>query len=129
MMNKEIGSIWFKRFKREAEGLSSHIRFKLIKYGFFRIFWIGDGVSAYLGECSKDMSEIGYEMEEKNFQLESKKYFEELEDNAEYIQKIKNFKEGYRDSITRLRTKIYMLKNNQEFRKEAQDAYRTIIVK
>ena len=128
-MEKQIGTMWFKRFYKEACAMSPHIRFKRIKFGFYRLFWIGDGVSAYIGECSKDMSEIGYEMEEKNFQLENKKYYEDYEDNAEYIQKIKNFKEGYWDSITRLRTKIYMLKNNQEFRKEAQDAYHTVIVK
>ena len=128
-MEKQIGTMWFKKFKKEAEAMSSHIRFKRIKYGFFRIFWCGDGISAYVGECHKDMSEIGYEIEEKNFQLENKKYYEDYEDNAEYIQKIKNFKEGYWDSKSRLLTCVYMLKNNSEYRRKAQQAYSQFIVK
>lgn len=128
-MVKEKGTRWFRRFVKEAEAMSPHVRFKRIKFGFYRIFWVGDGDSAYIGECSKDMPEIGYNIEEKNHQLESKKYFEEYEDNAELIQKIKNFREGYWDNIDRLKTKVYMLKNNQEFRTEAQKAYSEFIVK
>ena len=126
---KDIGTRWFKRFKREAQAMSPHIRFKRIKFGFFRIYWVGDGVSAYISECSKDMPEFGYDIEEKNYQLESKEYFEEYEDHAELIQKIKNFREGYWDSIDRLKTNIYMMKNNAEHRKEAQAAYQTAVVK
>lgn len=125
----EKGTRWFQRFKREAEAMSPHIRFKRIKFGFYRIFWIGDGVSAYITECSKDMPQFGYDIEEKNHQLESKKYFEEYEDNAELIQKLKNFREGYWDSIDKLKTNIYMFKNNAEHRKEAQAAYAQFIVK
>jgi hypothetical protein len=128
-MNKEVGTRWYRRFKKEAEKMSKHIRFKNIKFGFVRIFWIGDGASAYIGECSKFMPEIGYDIEEKNYQLESKKYFEEFEENTELIQKIKNFREGYWDSRDRLLTKVYMLKNNQEFRMEAQKAYSQMVVK
>ena len=128
-MVKEKVTRWFRRFVKEAEAMSPHVRFKRIKFGFYRIFWVGDGDSAYIGECSKDMPEIGYNIEEKNHQLESKKYFEEYEDNAELIQKIKNFREGYWDNIDRLKTKVYMLKNNQEFRTEAQKAYSEFIVK
>ena len=125
----EKGNRWFQRFVREVSAMSPHIRFKRIKYGFYRIFWCGDGVSAYIGECSKDMPQFGYDIEEKNFQLESRKYFEEYEDNAELIQKIKNFREGYWDGIEHIRTRVYMLKNNDEFRKEAQGAYAQFIVK
>lgn len=113
----------------EACAMSPHIKFRRIKFGFFRIFWVGDGVSAYIGEASKDMPEVGYEIEEKNFQMESKKYFEEYEDHAELIQKIKNYREGYWDSLDRLKTNIYLLKNNAEHRKEAQEAYKQFIVK
>ncbi len=128
-MINEKGTRWFRRFVKEAESMSPHIRFKRIKFGFYRIFWVGDGASAYIGECCKYMPEIGYDIEEKNFQLESKSYFEEYEDNAELIQKIKNFREGYWDSIDRLKTKVYMLKNNKEFREEAQKAYAQFKVK
>lgn len=109
--------------------MSTHIRFKRIKYGFYRIFWVGDGHNAYIGECSKDMPEIGYEIEEKNFQMEDKKYFEEYEENAELIQKIKNFREGYWDNLDRIRTSVYMLKNNAEYRRDAQKAYAEFKVK
>ena len=125
----EKGTRWYQRFRREAEAMSPHVRFRRIKFGFYRIFWIGDGASAYIGECSKFMPEIGYDIEEKNYQLESKKYFEEFEDNTELIQKIKNFREGYWDSKNRLLTCIYLLKNNQEFRTEAQKAYSEMVVK
>lgn len=125
----EKGTRWFRRFVKEAQAMSPHIKFKRIKYGFYRIFWVGDGESAYIGECCKYMPQFGYEIEEKNFQLESKKYFEEYEDNAELIQKIKNFREGYWDSIDRFKTNVYLLKNNSEHRKEAQAAYREFKVK
>lgn len=124
-MNKEVGSRWFKRLKKEIEAKSPHIRFKPIKFGFYRIFWD----SSYIGECSKDMKEFGYDIEERNFQLESKKYFEEMEDNAELIQKIKNFREGYWDSRDRLITSIYLMKNNKDHRKQQQEAYREMRVK
>lgn len=126
---QEQGSRWFQRLKKEVSAMSPHIRFRRIKYGFYRVFWVGDGVSAYIGECSKHMPEIGYDIEEKNFQLESKKFFEEFEENAELIQKIKNFREGYWDSRDRLLTNIYLLKNNSEHRKEAQAAYAQMYVK
>ena len=129
MMTIDKGTRWFRRFRKEAEAMSPHIRLKRIKFGFYRIFWVGDGESAYLSECSKEMPEIGYDIEEKNFQLESKNYFEEYEDNAELIQKIKNFREGYWDSIKKLKINIYMMKNNSDHRKEAQAAYREMIVK
>lgn len=128
-MEEKLGTRWFQRFVREAKAMSPHVRFKRIKFGFYRIFWVGDGASAYIGECSKFMPEIGYDIEEKNFQLESKSYFEEYEDNAELIQKIKNFREGYWYSIDKLKTNIYMLKNNAEHRKEAQAAYKQFVVK
>lgn len=129
LKQNKIGTRWFQRFVREAQAMSPHIRFRRIKFGFYRIFWVGDGHNAYIGECSKDMPEIGYEIEEKNFQMEDKKYFEEYEDHAELIQKIKNFREGYWDNTDRIKTKVYMLKNNAEFRKEAQKAYSELVVK
>jgi len=77
----------------------------------------------------EDMPQKGYNIEEKNIQLQSQRYYEEYEDNAELIQKIKNFREGYWDSLDRIKTRVYMLKNDKEFRKEATNAYKTRIVK
>lgn len=129
-MNKtNKGTRWFARFKREAEAMSPHIRFKRIKYGFYRIYWVGDGAAAYITECSENMEQFGHEIEEKNFQLDSKKYFEEYEDNAELIQKIKNFKEGYWDSVDKLKTNVYLFKNNSSHRKAQQAAYKEFVIK
>ncbi len=124
------GSYWFRRFRDEALSMSPHIRFRRIKYGFYRIYWVsGGGHPAYIGECYKEMPEIGHDVEEKNYQLDSKKYYEEYEDNADLIRKIKNFVEGYWDNLDRIKTKIYMLKNDSEFRKEAQRAYASFVIK
>jgi 4-alpha-glucanotransferase len=126
---QDTGTIWFRRFVKEAQAMSSHIRFKRIKYGFYRIYWVGGGESAYIGECYKEMPEHGYDIEDLNQDLDSKKYFEEFEDNAELIRKVKNFVEGYRESIKTLRTRIYMLKNDKEFRNKAVEGYKTRVVK
>lgn len=128
-MVKDKGSIWFRRFVRDVEALSPHLRFKRIKFGFYRIYWVGGGEAAYIGECYKEMPEYGYDIEEKNYQLESKKYYEEYEDNPELIRKIKNFVEGYRDNIEHIRTRVYMLKNNKEFRETAVNGYKQMKVK
>lgn len=75
------------------------------------------------------MPEVGYEVEEKNYQLESKKYYEEYEDNPELIRKIKNFVEGYRDNIDHIRTRVWLMKNDKEFRKTAVNGYKQMYVK
>lgn len=123
------GSHWFKRFFKEAKQMSSHIEFRRIKYGFYRIYWKGGGEPAYLGECYKEMPEIGYDIEEYDVQLQSQKYYEEFEDRNELTRKIKNFVEGYWESIDRLKTKIYMFKNNREYREMAVKQYSQFVVK
>lgn len=128
-MVKDKGTIWFRRFVKEAEALSPHIVFKRIKFGFYRIYWVDGGEPAYMGECYKEMPENGYDVEEKNYQLESKKYYEEFEDNPELIRKIKNFVEGYQDNIRNLTTRVYMMKNDKEFRKTAVNGYKQVVVK
>lgn len=125
----EKGTVWFQRFVREAQALSPHLVFKRIKYGFYRIYWLNGGQPAYIGECYKEMPEYGFDLEDIDAQLQDKKYFEEYEDKASLTRKIKNFVEGYRDSIERLRTKVYMLKNNKEFREQATKAYQQVVVK
>ena len=128
-MVTEKGSIWFRRFVKEAKALSKHIRFRRIKYGFYRIYWVGGGESAYIGECYKEMPEHGYDIEDLDSNFDSQKYYEEFEDRAELTRKIKNFVEGYRENMERLRTKIYMLKNNKEFRQEAVRGYKQMVIK
>ncbi len=123
------GSYWFKRFVKDAEKMSKHIEFRRIKHGFYRIYWKGSGPSAYVGECSSEMPEVGYEINENDQRLESKSYYEEFEDQVELTKKIKNFVEGYWESLDRLKTNIYLLKNNKEHRENAIKRYSTFVVK
>lgn len=123
------GSIWFRRFRRECERMSPHIRFKRIKYGFYRIYWVGGGEPAYIHEAYKEMPYKGYDFDEDDFRLEQLSLYEQYEDRAALTRKLKNFVEGYIDSIRKMERRIYMLKNDAEFRKEATKAYRTIRVK
>lgn len=123
------GSIYFKRFVKECKKISPHIRFRRIKYGFYRLYWTGGGEPAYMYECYKDMPYKGYEWFEVDPRLESQKYYEEFEDRAEITRKIKNYVEGYWESIDRIKTIVYMFKNNKEFRETATKAYRQIHVK
>lgn len=123
------GSIWFKRFYKECKKISNHIKFKRIKYGFYRIYWQGGGNSAYLYEVYKEMPSKGYDIEDLNMKLEDKKYYEEREDNVELIRRIKNFVEGYYDSMPKIKRRIYMFKNNKEFRDTAINGYKTRVVK
>ncbi len=123
------GTIWFKRFKRELEKMSPHIKFKEIKYGFVRIYWVGGGHPAYMHEVYKWMPYKGYDIEEKDPRFQSKKYYEEYEDQAELTLKIKNFVEGYWDSIKTMQKRVYMFKNNKEFYNEACNAYKQVRVR
>lgn len=123
------GSRYFRRFVKEAQALSRHVHFVPISHGFFRIYWTGGGEPAYIHEVQKWMPFKSYEIEEKDIELVSQKYFEEYEDNFTASRKVKNFVEGYVDSINTIRTRIYMLKNNKAFREEATKAYRKVKVK
>lgn len=127
--SKISGSYWFKRFVRDAKSMSSHIVFKKIKHGFYRIYWVGEGPSAYIGECFSEMPEVGYNIYENDVNLESKKYYEEYEDQVELIKKIKNFVEGYWESLDRLKTNIYLLRNNKEHRQNMIKRYATAVIK
>ena len=123
------GSHWFQRFMRETKELSPDIEFRRIKFGFYRIYWKGSGYPAYIGECYKEMPEQGYNIDELDMNLEDKSYYEEFEDRAELTRKIKNFVEGYRDSIINMQTRMYLIKNNKEYREMAIKRYKTFVVK
>lgn len=75
------------------------------------------------------MPQFGYEREEMDMRIDTKKYRQEYEDSGELARKIKNFVEGYWENLNSFKTKVYMLKNNKEFRKDAIQAYRRFIVK
>lgn len=116
---KEIGSLWFRRLKKEAEHLSLHIRFKRIKMGFWRIYYKG----AYVHEVYQEMPLKGYDREEEDPRFENHKYYQEFEDQAELTRKIKNYVEGYVDSIKKIKVRIVNMRNDKEAYETARRAY------
>ncbi len=120
------GSYWFQRFVKYAKTLNSEIRVKRINFGFYRIYYR----NFYLGECYKEMPQYGHDIYEKNLRLMSdKKYYEQFEDRIEKIRKIKNFVEGYWESVDKLRTRFYLLKHNDEFNKTSSEGYGNMKIK
>jgi hypothetical protein len=119
------GSRWFRRLKSEIEKISSHIRLKRIKHGFYRVYW----KQAYIGEVFKEMPLIGYDHTENDRRFESKNFYESKEDSAELTRNIKNFVEGYWDSIDRMRTRVYMMRHSKEFYEDAVNGYKEIKIK
>lgn len=123
--NNPGGNSWFKRFYRDACKLSPYIKFRCIKYGFYRIYW----QDAYIGECYDQMPPKGYDKTEDDVRFMNQSYYEEYEDKARLTRQVKNFVEGYYDLMDQFRTRVYMLKNDREFRDNARKAYRTMVVK
>lgn len=114
------GSYWFKRLKKECESISPYIRFKRIKFGFWRIYWR----QAYIHEVYKDMPAKGYDLELVDPRLEGRRYYEEFEDRVEYTRMIKNYVEGYYDSIKKIRVRVQSMQNDKEAYKNARLAYK-----
>lgn len=119
------GSRWFKRLANDCKRISPHIRIKRIKYGFYRVYW----KQAYIGELFKEMPLIGYNHTDNDKRFESKKFFEAKEDRAELTRKIKNFVEGYWDSLDRIKTRTWMLRHDKEFYETAIKGYRELKIK
>jgi hypothetical protein len=121
----EKGTKWFKRFKKECESFSPHVRFREIKLGFYRIYYKG----FYIGEAYKEMPPKGYDRTEEDQRLESQKYYEEYEDNVQSTRELKNFVEGYFESIDQFKTRMYMLRHDDEFYRNSRDAYKNVYIK
>ena len=119
------GSRWFRRFVDECKKMSPHIRIKRIKFGFYRIFID----HAYIHEVYSEMPQHGHDIYEKDMRFQDKKYYEVYEDRAEITRKIKNYVEGYWDSIDTVRTRLYMYKHDKEFNNKANERYKTLVVK
>lgn len=122
-------SYWFRRFVRHCRKLSPYIEVVPLKHKFCRIYWRGGGKCAYLYEVPMDMEEFGREWTHYNPRLESQQFYEEYEDNIDVIKQVKNFKEGYWEAIDRINTKFFLLRNNEEFRKSAEQMYKNVHVK
>lgn len=123
------GSIYFRRFVKDCKRLSRHLKFVPISYGYYRIYWVRGGEAAYMHEVYKWMPYKGYTMSQIDPNIDSLKYYEEYEHQLNLTRKIKNFVEGYTDSLRTLTTRVYMFKNSKEFRDEATKAYRKVHVK
>ncbi len=123
------GGVWFRKFKKDCEALSPHIKFIRIKFGFYRIYWVGGAEPAYMHECYKWMPRKGYDIEQEDPRFESHRYYEENEDRAELTMKVKNFVEGYVDSMDTMRKRVRMFRNDKEFREQAIRAYSQFVVK
>lgn len=119
------GSKWFRRFYRECKKQYPRLRFKKAKLGFYRIYY----KQAYIHEVYKEMPQHGYDMDDLDPRFEDKKYFEEQEDADELTRKIKNFVEGYHESIDRIRTRMYMMRHDKEFYENSQKAYQQMTIK
>ena len=119
------GSRWFRRLVKDCKQISSQIRFKRIRLGFYRIYW----KQAYIHEVYKDMPEVGYNIDEYNPRFENRSYQEEREDRVDLTRNIKNYVEGYWDALDRIRTRSYLMKHDKEHNKMATQAYSQMVVK
>lgn len=119
------GSRWFRRLVKDVRKIDPYLRVKRIKYGFYRIFW----KQVYVHEIYKECPLIGHDVVENDHRIESQKYYEEYEDNAQLIRKIKNYKEGYWDAIDRIRTRVYMMRHNKEYHENASRRFQQFTVK
>ena len=119
------GTTWFRRFVKESKQISPHVKFREIKFGHFRIYYKG----FYIGECYKEMPPKGYETYEDDVNFDKQSYFEEYEDSAEMTRRLKNFVEGYYDAVDTFRTRMYMLRSDDEFYETSKKAYQHFYVK
>lgn len=119
------GSLWFRRLVKDCKAISPHIRIKRIKFGFYRIYY----QRAYIHEVYKEMPMEGHDIYENDVRFQDKKYHEEYEDRAEITRKIKNYVEGYFDSLDRIKTRVWMMRNNKEFNETATRRYETVVIK
>lgn len=119
------GTHWFRRFYKDCKKISPHLRFVRVKLGFYRIYW----KDAYIYECYKNMPPKGFEWFDIDPRLENREYYEEYEDQVELTRKIKNFVEGYADAIDRIRTRVWLMRNDKEYYERAKNAYKQMYVK
>lgn len=122
---KNEGSRWFRRLLRELKKMSRHIRVKRINNGFYRIYY----KEAYIHEVYKEMPQLGYDYDYLDPRFDSKKFAQEKEDSGELTRLIKNYVEGYWDSIYRIRTRFYLMKSNEEFYQTAKNGYKQMVIR
>lgn len=120
------GSRWFRRLVKDIKKIDPYLRLVRAKHGFYRIFW----KQSYIHEIYKECPYIGYTFTEDDRRMEeSQKYFEEYEDGNEITRKIKNYKEGYWDSLDRIKTRVWMLRHDKEFNRTIENKYKQFVVR
>lgn len=124
-MSTPQGTRWFRKFYKEVKRRYPRVRFKRAKLGFYRLYF----KQAYIHEVYKEMPQFGYDWFDVDPRFEDQKYFEEFEDQDELTRNIKNYVEGYTDSIDRIQTRMYMLRHNNEFYENSQKAYQQMHIK
>lgn len=119
-----VGSSSFRRlvkfFSRYPE-----VEFRRIGLGFYRIFYRG----VYIGECYKEMPQVGYDITEDDPGFINKSYYEEYEDKAKLTRKVKNFVEGYYETKKSLLSKMWTFRNNNNLFEDTRKSYRQFKVK
>lgn len=101
------------------------IRFVPIQHGFYRVFW----GRAYIHEVYAELPQFGHDIYEKDARWASQKFAEQQDNPGETVRNIKNYVEGYWDSIDTIRTRAWMMRNDSEFNKNSTERYRTLVVK
>ena len=119
------GTLWFRRLVGEAKRISPYINFKQIRNGFFRIYY----KQAYIGECYSRMPQFGYDIAERAQGLEDYSFFQQHHDTTDSTLRMKNFVEGYWETVKRLRTKVFMFRHNREFYETARRGYSQMRIK
>lgn len=71
----------------------------------------------------------GYDKTEDDVRFMDRSYYEEYEDSAKLTRQIKNFVEGYFDLSKDFRTRMYMLRSDNEFYENSRKAYSQLYVK
>ena len=119
------GSQWFRRLVKDLRRMSKHFRIVRIRNGFFRIYW----KDAYVHEVYKEMPYRGYSWYTESPYKESYKLMQEYEVDGDLQRKIKNYVEGYTESIQAIKLRMYQFKNNDEHYKLAKDMYKSVVIK
>lgn len=118
-MSNVEGSVWFRRLVREFKRVSPHIRFVRIKAGFYRIYFR----QAYVGECSKNMPELGYNIFERSIGFEDYSFYQKYHNTVDSTLRVKNFVEGYWETRNKLRTRLMNMMNSKEHYETARKGY------
>lgn len=123
---KQEGSKWFNRLQEDLRIISSQVRFKRIKYGFYRVYY----KDAYIGELYKEMPEVGYDILELDMRvIDDKEYVASKIDDGEVQRKLKNFVEGYWEAKDKFTTRLYQMRHDTAFYKQAVDGYKNVRIK